>query len=94
MAYLVDTNIMVDFTRGNRKAADYPDSLGDACLLSAITALERYRCHDLGVRADRADSRYRSLITATAIEEGLTLATKNRKHFQMIGDVKLEAPNC
>jgi predicted nucleic acid-binding protein len=40
MAYLVDTNIMVDFTRGNVKAADYLDSLADACLLSAITALE------------------------------------------------------
>ena len=40
MAYLVDTNIMVDFTRGNAKAADYLDSLGRACLLSSITALE------------------------------------------------------
>src|SRR5947199_278606 len=40
MAYLVDANIMVDFTRGNAKAADYLDTLGDACLLSAITALE------------------------------------------------------
>jgi predicted nucleic acid-binding protein len=39
MAYLVDTNIMVDLTRGNAKA-DYLDSLGDGCLLSAITALE------------------------------------------------------
>ena len=33
-----------------------------------------------------------SLIAATALEEGLTLATKNRKHFQMIGDLKLEVP--
>lgn len=40
MAYLVDTNIMVDFTRGNAKAADYLDSLGGACLLSSVTALE------------------------------------------------------
>jgi hypothetical protein len=40
MAYLVDANIMVDFTRGNAKAADYLDSLGGACLLSSITALE------------------------------------------------------
>jgi predicted nucleic acid-binding protein len=31
---------MVDFPRGNAKAADYLDSLGDDCLLSAITALE------------------------------------------------------
>jgi len=34
-----------------------------------------------------------SLIAATALEDGLTLATKNRKHFQMIGDLKLEVPN-
>ncbi len=40
MAYLVDTNIMVDFTRGNAEAADYLDSLGGACVLSSITALE------------------------------------------------------
>jgi len=34
-----------------------------------------------------------ALIAATALEEGLTLATKNRKHFQMIGDLKLDVPN-
>jgi predicted nucleic acid-binding protein len=34
-----------------------------------------------------------SLIAASALEDGLTLATKNRKHFQMIGDLKLEVPN-
>jgi len=34
-----------------------------------------------------------ALIAATAFEEGLTLATKNRKHFQMIGDLSLEVPN-
>jgi predicted nucleic acid-binding protein len=34
-----------------------------------------------------------SLIAATALEEGLTLATRNRKHFQMIGDLQLEEPN-
>ena len=33
-----------------------------------------------------------ALIAATALEEGLTLATKNRKHFQMIGDLKLDVP--
>jgi len=125
MAYLVDTNIMVDVTRGNAEAADYLYSLGDACLLSAITALELIG----GARSQRevADldamiSAYKqvaptdditrrayylmkvyaksaglqtldSLIAATALEEGLTLATKNRKHFQMIGDLKLEVPN-
>ena len=125
MAYLVDTNIMVDFTRGNAKAADYLDSLGDACLLSAITALELIA----GARSQRevnnldimisayeqisatADVTRRAyylmkthaksaglqtldaLIAATALEEGLTLATKNRKHFQMISELQLEVPS-
>jgi predicted nucleic acid-binding protein len=40
MAYLIGSDVMVDFTRGNSKAADYLDSLGGDCLLSAITALE------------------------------------------------------
>jgi predicted nucleic acid-binding protein len=125
MAYLVDTNIMVDFTRGNAKAADYLDSLGGARLLSAITALEliggarsQREANDLDIlisaykqipptedvtrRAYYLMKIYAkaaglqtldSLIAATALEEGLTLATKNRKHFQMIGDLKLEVPN-
>jgi predicted nucleic acid-binding protein len=33
-----------------------------------------------------------SLIAATAIEENLTLATRNKKHFQMISNLKLEVP--
>jgi len=34
-----------------------------------------------------------ALIAATAIEEGLTLVSKNRKHLQMISDLKLEVPS-
>ena len=125
MAYLVDTNVMVDFTRGNVKAADYLDSLGDACRLSAITALEmiggarsQREVNDLDVMisayeqipptAEIARRAYYlmnthaksaglqtldSLIAATALEEGLTLVTKNRKHFQMIVDLELAVPN-
>jgi predicted nucleic acid-binding protein len=33
-----------------------------------------------------------SLIAATALEEGLTLATKNRKHFVMIRELDLAVP--
>lgn len=40
MPYLVDSDIMVDFTRGNAKAADYLDSLSGPCFVSAITPLE------------------------------------------------------
>jgi predicted nucleic acid-binding protein len=34
-----------------------------------------------------------SLIAATAIEEDFTLITKNKKHFQMIGNLRLEIPS-
>ncbi len=34
-----------------------------------------------------------SLIAATAIEENSTLVTKNRKHFEMIGALKLRIPS-
>jgi len=33
-----------------------------------------------------------SLITATAMEEGLALVTKNRKHFSAIKGLRLEIP--
>ena len=125
MAYLIDSDIMVDFTRGNAKAADYLDSLGEACLLSAVTALEliagarnqrevsdldilisayeqippadaitRRAYHLMKAHAKSAGLRtLDALIAATALEGGLTLATKNGKHFQMIGDLSLEVPN-
>ena len=34
-----------------------------------------------------------SLIAATAIEEKLTLLSKNKKHFQMIKNLNLEIPS-
>ncbi len=34
-----------------------------------------------------------ALIAATAIENGFTLVSRNRKHFQMIGELKLEVPS-
>lgn len=34
-----------------------------------------------------------ALIAATAMEEGLTLVSKNRKHFRMISDLSLEVPD-
>jgi predicted nucleic acid-binding protein len=40
MAYLVDTDIIVDFTRGNQDAADYLDSLQNQWSISALTSLE------------------------------------------------------
>ena len=125
MAYLVDTNIVVDVTRGSIAAADYLDSLTGAWSISTITCLEllagartQSETNDLdpvlsGYRAippneditrrayylmktyarGRGLQTLDSLIAATVLEDGLTLATKNRKHFQMIGALKLEVPD-
>jgi len=125
MAYLIDSDVMVDFTRGNAKAADYLDSLGDDCLLSAITALEliagarnQREVTDLDVLISAYEQmpptggivrRAYALmmafarshgfdaldapIAATAIENSLTLVSKNRKHFQMIGELSLDVPS-
>jgi hypothetical protein len=124
MAYLVDTDIMVDLTRNNQAAIEYMDSLRDGWSVSAITSLELIA----GARNQRETAEidlilsaypsispgeeiarrayylmktyarshglrtFDSLIAATALEEGLTLATKNRKHFHMIGGLKLDVP--
>ena len=40
MRYLVDSDIMVDLTRGSKAAADYLDSLNDAWSISMITCVE------------------------------------------------------
>ena len=125
MPYLVDSDVMVDLTRGNIGAADYLDGLTTGWSISAITCLELlagartqretvdldlvlsgYRAippnEDIGRRAYYLMKTYArshglqtldALIAATAIEEGLTLVSKNRKHFQMIGDLKLDMPN-
>ena len=124
MAHLVNTNVLVDLTRGNRAAADYLDSLGDAWSISMITGLEllagartQRETNDLdvvlerlprdpahgehrapGVRADEGlyaiprSVSAGALIAATALEEGLKLASKNRKHFEMIDGLDLELP--
>jgi predicted nucleic acid-binding protein len=52
----------------------------------AYELLKRYAKSD-GLRT------FDALIAATAIKEGLTLVSKNRKHFQMISELNLEAPN-
>ena len=125
MAYLIDSDVMVDFTRGSAGAVDYLQRLGPACRISAITALEliagarsqrevadldilisiyeqipptevvmRRAYYLMKTHAKSAGLRtLDAVIAATALEEGLTLATKNRKHFQMIDDLKLEDPS-
>jgi predicted nucleic acid-binding protein len=125
MAYLVDTDVMVDLTRNNQAAIEYVDRLRGRWSISTITSLELIA----GARNQRETAEidlilsaypsvppseeiarrayylmktyarshglrtFDSLIAATALEEGLTLATKNRKHFHMIGGLKLDVPD-
>lgn len=124
MAYLVDTDVLIDVSRNNDAAIDFLDQLDDFWLVSIITAMELMvgarnqrevfeidqlvRAYsviplatELGNSAYRLLKRYAkshglrvfdSLIAATALEEDLTLVTKNKKHFQMITSLKLEVP--
>jgi predicted nucleic acid-binding protein len=53
------------------------------------------RAYQLLKRHAKADGlrTFDALIAATAIENGFTLVSKNRKHFQMIGELSLEVPD-
>jgi predicted nucleic acid-binding protein len=124
MSYLVDTDIIVDYLRGNQMAADYLDSLRNEWSISAITGLEaiagarnQREISDIDIivsaypaippngaitrRAYYLLKTYAkshglrtldALIAATAFEDGLTLATRNRKHFLMIDGLRIEVP--
>jgi predicted nucleic acid-binding protein len=106
MAYLVDTNVVVDFTRGSSAAGDYLDGLATAWSISMVTSLEllagartQRETTDLDILlsgfraiAPNEDITRRAyylmktysrshglrtldtLIAATALEQGLTLA--------------------
>jgi predicted nucleic acid-binding protein len=60
--------------------------LGPQITNLAYDLLKRYAKSD-GLRT------FDALIAATAIAEGLTLVSRNLKHFRMIGDLKLEIPD-
>jgi predicted nucleic acid-binding protein len=125
MPYLVDSDVLVDLTRGSTGAADYLDGLSEAWSISMITCLEllagaRTQRETAGldlvlsgyqtIPPDAEVARWAyalmvafarshglqaldALIAATAIENSFTLVSKNRKHFQMIGELKLEVPS-
>ena len=125
MAYLVDTDVLIDVSRDKEAAIEFLDQLDDFWLVSIITAMELMigarnqqevseidrlvavysvipLAAEIGNSAYRLLKRYAkshglrvfdSLIAATALDEDLTLVTKNKKHFQMIDSLKLEVPS-
>ncbi len=123
--YLIDTDVMIDVSRGSAAAATFVDSL-DEVTISIISAHELI----VGARNQRdaaaidglirlfpvhADLRsditrlaydllkryaksnglrtFDALIAATAIAEGFTLVSRNRKHFEMIQDLAFRSPD-
>jgi predicted nucleic acid-binding protein len=61
------------------------EHLDDAVGLLAYDLLKRYAKSD-GLRT------FDSLIAPTALQRGLVLATRNRRHFAMIGALQIEVP--
>jgi len=124
MAYLIDTDVLIDVSKGKDAAMSYLDRLPEDWFISVITAMEVV----VGARDKRELGKIKeflsavpvvalsagvgtiafdllkvyakshglrvfdALIAAAAIEEGRTLVTRNRKHFQMIRELKLEIP--
>lgn len=124
MPYLIDSDVLIDVSRGNAAARAYIDALPEGWGISQVSALElivgardNRDLHEIdvflsayvvvplrsstGTRAYQLLKQYSkshglhvfdSLVAATAIEEGLTLITKNRKHFGMIEALNLAVP--
>lgn len=70
------------------------DGFLSAFLIIPIRQSTGKRAYDLLKRHAKADGLhvFDSLVAATAIEEGLTLVTKNYKHFRAIAGLQLEIP--
>lgn len=124
MPYLIDSDVLIDISRGKQAARKYVDGLTEGWAISQVSALElivgardktelanidsflsAYVIVPLrdstGKRAYELLKLYAkphglhvfdSLVAATAIEEGLTLVTNNRRHFGVIKGLRLEVP--
>jgi predicted nucleic acid-binding protein len=124
MPYLIDSDVLIDISRGKRAALDYVDALTEAWAISQVSTLElivgardkrdlanidtflsAYVIMPLrdstGKRAYELLKLYAkthglhvfdALIAATAIEDDLTLVTRNRRHFEMIKGLRLQIP--
>jgi predicted nucleic acid-binding protein len=124
MPYLIDSDLLIDISRGKPEAREYVDALPEGWAISQISALELIvgarDKRDLAeidtflsafvivpLRGSTGTRSYEllklyakshglhvfdSLVAATAIEEGLKLVTRNRRHFSMIEGLSLEIP--
>ncbi len=122
MPYMIDSDVLIDISRGKPAAREYIDALLEGWAISQVSALElivgardKRDLADIdtflsayvivplrgstGTRAYELLKLYAkshglyvfdSLVAATAIEEGLTLVTKNGRHFAMIEGLSLK----
>jgi predicted nucleic acid-binding protein len=92
LPYLLDSDVLIDVSRGNPAAREYLDALPEGW--AQVSALELI----VGARDNRDLTKshglhvFDSLVAATAIEESLTLVTRNRRHFGMIESLSLLVP--
>lgn len=125
MPYLVDSDVLIDISRGKPAAREYVDALTEPWVISQISALElivgardKKELADIDtflsaypvapLRNATGEKAYEllklyaktqglhvfdSLVAATAIDQGLTLVTRNRKHFSGIKDLDLQIPD-
>jgi predicted nucleic acid-binding protein len=79
--------------RDNRDLADI-DTFLSAYVIVPLRASTGSRAYELLKRYAKSHGLhvFDSLVAAIAIEEGLTLVTKNRKHFGMIEGLNVEVP--
>jgi hypothetical protein len=124
MPYLIDSDVLIDISRGKQAAREYVDALAEGWAISQVSALELVvgardkrdvadidaflsgyviiplrdstgrRAYELLKLYAKAQGLhvFDSLVAATAMEEGLTLVTRNRKHFGAIEGLSLEIP--
>jgi len=122
--YLIDSDLLIDISRGKQSAREFVDALPEAWAISQVSALELIvgarDQRDLAaidaflsayiivpLRASTSSTAYEplkrygkshglhvfdSLVAATAMDEGLTLVTKNRRHFTVIEGLSLRVP--
>jgi predicted nucleic acid-binding protein len=122
--YLVDSDVLIDVSRGKGEAREYLDALTEPWAISQISALElivgardKKELADIDaflsaypvapLRKTTGEKAYEllklyaktdglhvfdALVAATAMDHGLTLVTKNRKHFRAIKGLNLQIP--
>lgn len=124
MSHVVDTDILIDVSKGNQESVEFLDGLSDIKIfvisamelvigarnkkeIAAIDkflsvyenvnvnedisakALELIKQHSLSDSLSIPDA----IIASTALNKGLTLATKNTKHFKAVKGIKLKVPS-